>query len=295
MSQQQLKTFIQNEIKLNPERYEKLKGKFEEIKLYIQGMGFGENKVVKHGSIATKTAIKPVEEDHEYDLDMAIVFERELSDTQFKEIKNKLYNNLLTKYQHRVEFRAKCINIKFSNEFNVDIVIMSDTSSGQTIYNTEENERIDSDNLDWIEYMNDAFATVSNDVFRDTAMLIKFFWRQYERTEGLIPSIGVNALVVSNCASKLLDYKECMLTTLSNVQNRLNQFDTSTDIQIPFKGGQINTNIKSDKDIESLVRVIDIIKAQIQADRIDQIPYRAKLPMGIASSSSMTKPWQKTK
>lgn len=292
-TQTEVKNFINTTIKLDRDRYQKMKNRFSEVKETLEKELTDSANIVIQGSVATKTSIRPRNEDHEYDLDIAVVFNRQLSPNEFISLKNKIYSILFTTYGSKVTKKSKCLNIKFNNEFNIDVIVMSNFNSKQEIFNEQSFSITTSNNLNWISEINTTFKVASDDVYRDAVFLLKFYTRQFRETEGKIPSIALTGLVASNI-SRQSSYEANLLTTLSNVASKLNTLSSSNTawpLTIPFKHGKINTKISSSLDLKKLILVINEIRNQLMVSGLKKIAYGSQLENKQPASSLTEKPW----
>lgn len=289
MEQNEIKSFLNKNINLDTEKYTQVVKKYKSSKEQLDKDGF--TYIKRQGSMATKTAIKPKNPDHEYDLDVAVI-----TSGDYKANKDKLQESLKKIYQN-VERKNKCINVKWNNQFNGDFVIMKDLNNNQWIYDEKSKKEIQSNNLELIRDINAKFKESNNDEDRDCAKLLKFYLRQHEETDGLLPSIVQNLLVTSNSASKDLNYVEKICTTLNNIANYFYKKIKKSDILSSYwnysSENYIKTKISTISEMENIVKVIQDLVLDISKLSLRSLPVESKIRSANIHSSTVEKHWKK--
>ncbi|MGL5732900.1 MAG: cyclic GMP-AMP synthase DncV-like nucleotidyltransferase [Metamycoplasmataceae bacterium] len=265
MTQQYVKDFLNKHINLDEARYKKIIVTFQETKEWLERSGqFGT--ICIQGSVATKTSIKPKDINQEYDLDVAV----QIYNNDFIGKKNILDELLRSKYNN-VSRRKKCINVKWNKEFNADYVIMRNLNNKQAIFDEYKKEIIESNNLNLMETFNNVFSNSANDSLRDCAKLIKFYLRQNQHTDELLPSIAQNILICSYNANSYPGYIDQMNVVLSRIINLIKEYIQSNKllyITNPSNNNYINLNIKNINDMRNIVHVLETLQRDIATSQL---------------------------
>jgi len=221
--------FLKNEVNLNESRIALLDARVEVITDFIKSSSaFTSNfvDIIPQGSYAHKTIIRPVQESHEFDVDLLFQLQ-EVTGWEPKDYVNELYrvfhdSNI---YRDKVSRRTRCVVINYNGDFLIDIVPFLERSSGNYITNRNENrfERTDPEGYNsWLEEKN----RTANHHFVKTVRLIKYL-RDF-KGNFTVKSIILNTLLGQQVSdgTLLLDtnYYQDVPTTLRNIMNELSKF-----------------------------------------------------------------------
>lgn len=291
MTQTEVKNFLEKNINLDKERYLQINKKYKETKEIIESQMDGV-VVYKQGSMATKTAIRPKNPEHEYDLDVAVT--KGIEDIpEFTREKDILQVILMDEY-NEVERKAKCINVNWTKNFNGDFVIMHKNGDKQSIFDESNFKVINSNNLTLANDINALFSTANNDALRDASKLMKFYLRQHEKTNGLIPSIALNILIMTNYASKDLGYVGQMITTINNIAHKfsslIKQGKFYKGIKNPTNGELIEYKIKNTEDMKNIALVLQDLAIDIN-NNLRALNFNSDIRSQYESSSISEKPY----
>lgn len=293
MNQSSIKEFINKNINLNPEIYLKVNDRYKIIKELLERK-MDRVVVQKQGSMATKTAIKPINEGDEYDLDIAVVFKEELSPINHIVFKNDLFE-ILNRYNN-VFKKPKCINVVWSEVFNGDFVVMEDVNNNQKIYNESTNQKIHSNNLNYVREINETFARSKDDAFRDAAKLIKYYLKRHKMTKEIVPSILINLIVASNASLNSPEYMSNLSTTVNSVghffQKLINEGKLLQDVQIG-NADPIKTKIHTMQDMHNVLSVINKLSKTLRGSEMHKLAYDLPIGNEVISSVISEKPWKK--
>lgn len=131
----------------------------EEIKAFLKKKAEDEKKplisfsVFNQGSYAMGTGIKPMYEEDDYDIDVAILFNISKSDYTPLEVKRWVYDALSAKQFRTVEWKKPCIRVQYTEagfpRFHIDFAIYSDANSDGKTYIAKGTPTISSDQVKW--------------------------------------------------------------------------------------------------------------------------------------------------
>jgi len=118
--------FLQNHVNLNQSRIDKLERRVGTIeKLLRNNEIFGKyiQKMVRQGSWAHKTIIKPLPKSNEFDADVLLYF-TEFDNWEPKDYVENLYSEFRKNdiYKNKVARKTRCVTLDYSDEFHIDIV-----------------------------------------------------------------------------------------------------------------------------------------------------------------------------
>lgn len=223
------KSFLDNEVNLNPSRITTLDERTETItNLLSESEKFKDNfiDVIPQGSYAHKTIIKPVKATHEFDADI-LLYLNEYPDWEAKDYVQELYQFFRDKntYRDKVSRKTRCITIQYANDFHIDVVPFLERHGEKYVTNRHENNFELTDPEQYTEWL-DERNRVTKHHFVKVIRLIKYL-RDYKQTFA-IKSIILNTLLgeqVNDAA--LLEDENCyndVPTTLYTIMRKLKNY-----------------------------------------------------------------------
>lgn len=223
------KSFLENEVNLNPSRIALLDDRTETItNVLSESEEFKDNfiDVIPQGSYAHKTIIKPVRSTDEFDADI-LLFLQEFPDWNASDYVEKVYtlfrNNSL--YRDKVSRRTRCVTINYANDFHIDVVPFLERHGEKYVTNRHENNYELTDPEKYTEWL-DERNRITKHHFVKVIRLLKYL-RDYKRTFS-IKSIILNTLLgdqVNDAA--ILENENCyndVPTTLYTVMKKLKDY-----------------------------------------------------------------------
>lgn len=120
------KTFLNDEVTLNPTRIARLEQSVEAIETFLtDNKVFGPifRDVIPAGSWAHRTIIRPVQENDEFDADM-LLYIQEQPDWQPKDYLEELWQAFRGSgvYKSKAERKTRCVRIDYECDFHIDVV-----------------------------------------------------------------------------------------------------------------------------------------------------------------------------
>lgn len=223
------KSFLENEVNLNPSRITTLDDRTETITTLLSESDKFKEKfidVIPQGSYAHKTIIKPVKATHEFDADI-LLYIQEFSDWEAKDYVQELYQFFRdnSTYRDKVGRKTRCVTIQYANDFHIDIVPFLERHNEKYVTNRHENifELTDPEKYtEWLDERN----RITKHHFVKVIRLLKYI-RDYKQTFA-IKSIILNTLLgeqVNDAA--LLEDENCysdVPTTLYTVMRKLKTY-----------------------------------------------------------------------
>ena len=250
-------TFYKNHVVLPKTEQDKLHDKKE---LNIQRLKDGlkeyneENKtsysIVEtcvQGSMGMSTVVQ--NEDHDYDIDVAIVFNKsDLGDKGAQATRNMVANALRRKtkqFNTEPEIKTSCVRVKYADGYHIDFAVYRRSYDAQNecwVYEhagSEWTERELKGLTDWFKTQNDASSGKLRKVVRLSKMFCKSRTFSKKMPSGLLQTVL--------CDEKLQDsyerIDELFYYTMSEIVNRL---ESSTAVSAPVDNGRDLTPRQSD-------------------------------------------------
>lgn len=223
------KSFLENEVNLNPSRITNLDDRTETItNLLSESEKFKDNfiDIIPQGSYAHKTIIKPVKATYEFDADILLYLE-EYAEWEAEDYVQELYQFFRdnSTYKDKVSRKTRCVTIQYANDFHIDIVPFLERHSEKYVTNRNENNFELTDPEKYSEWL-DERNRITKHHFVKVIRLLKYI-RDYKQTFA-IKSIILNTLLgeqVNDAA--LLEDENCYTdvpTTLYTVMKKLKAY-----------------------------------------------------------------------
>jgi hypothetical protein len=228
-------------IKLNPDREERIKSAYRNLKSFIENDGPLSEAALDlflQGSVAINTAIRPSEEGTEFDADAVFVLDLKKlpSDKQSPQdviawVATRLRDNPL--YEGKVRERPRCVRIEYAGDFHLDVVPARLVAGRIDILEVpdKENRRWQLSNpLGYAEWASDVDLN-SNGKFNRIVKMLKR-WRDLRFTEQSCPkSILLTTLLGNHASSGYSSDAEALVATMESLVRELEPVQS-----VPFVG-----------------------------------------------------------
>jgi hypothetical protein len=223
------KSFLDNEVNLNPTRITSLDERTETITNLLRECESFKNNfidVIPQGSYAHKTIIKPVKASQEFDADILFYLE-EYSEWEAEDYVQKLYEFFRgnSTYRDKVGRKTRCVTIQYANDFHIDVVPFLERHGEKFVTNRHANTFELTDPEKYTEWL-DERNRITKHNFVKVIRLLKYI-RDFKQTFA-IKSILLNTLLgaqVNDAA--LLEDENCysdIPTTLYTVMKKLKEY-----------------------------------------------------------------------
>lgn len=187
-----LNQFLKNEVNLNQSRYDNAKARLRTLEKHLKDNleGFEDTEI--QGSYATKTIIKPVQDSHEYDIDLMVYVKDDGSDPAdvVSKVEDCLAENSF--YKENMDVQKRSVQIKYANQFKIDVVPCVERNGSKWVCNSADNEWEITDGSGYKNWLNDQNRK-SNGHLKHVVRLLKHL-RDYKRTF-TVRSIALTTLV----------------------------------------------------------------------------------------------------
>ncbi|WP_343604788.1 cyclic GMP-AMP synthase DncV-like nucleotidyltransferase [Fluviicola sp.] len=223
------KSFLENEVNLNPSRITTLDERTETItNLLSDSEKFKDNfiDVIPQGSYAHKTIIKPVKSTQDFDADI-LLYLKEYTDWEAEDYVQELYQFFRDNktYRDKVHRKTRCVTIQYANDFHIDVVPFLERHDEKYVTNRHENNFELTDPEKYTEWL-DERNRITKHNFVKVIRLLKYI-RDYKQTFA-IKSIILNTLLgeqVNDAA--LLEDENCysdVPTTLYTIMKKIKAY-----------------------------------------------------------------------
>ena len=176
------KKFLENVVNLNQTRIDRLNDHVDAVEAFLEENLDSFIKIEPQGSYATKTIIKPVNENQEYDADIQVFIEHQF-DKEPKDYIEELYDlfSCSGTYKDKCSRSTRCVTLDYAGDFHLDCVPCIPNPDGtECVCNKKTNEFEPTDGTgyrDWFIQKNSS----TNGHLRKVTKLLKFL-RDHKRT-----------------------------------------------------------------------------------------------------------------
>lgn len=216
--------FLEDVVNLNKSRLDRLNGHVDAIETFLRENLDSFIKIEPQGSYATKTIIKPVNKNQEYDADIQIFVEYD-EEKEPKDYIEDLYEVFSEDgtYKDKVERSSRCVTLDYAGDFHLDCVPCIPKPDGtEWICNRNTNQFETTDGTgyrDWFIEKN----SITNGYLRKTTKLLKYL-RDHKRTftakSILLTTLIGNQVCGPEDAANFRDIPG----SLQIITNRINEF-----------------------------------------------------------------------
>ena len=234
--QQYFKCFLDNDVKLNKTRKDKLVTIAKSLTSYLESCEEFKDltpKVKIQGSWSTHTMIKPLKDGGEVDIDLVLCLDRNSEwENDPKKYLHVLYSALSknNQFKDKCHYNKRCVTLEYANECSVDITPLINL---KLIVNRKENIFEISPALEYTAWFNS--LRVGTKLHR-VAQLLKYI--KSRTTEFEIPSIALTTLIGVYSKGKGKDrIEDELLNCLQNIQYFFQSYST-----IPRINNPVNTS-----------------------------------------------------
>lgn len=216
--------FLENVVNLNQSRLDRLNDHVDAVETFLRENLDSFIKIEPQGSYATKTIIKPVNDNQEYDADIQI-FVKYQEEKEPKDYIEELYDVFSENgtYKDKVKRSSRCVTLDYAGDFHLDCVPCIPKPDGtERICNRSTNlfETTDGTGYrDWFIQKN----SITNGYLRKTTKLLKYL-RDHKRT------FTAKSILLTTLIGKQVGGPEDAVNfrdipgSLQTVTNRLNEF-----------------------------------------------------------------------
>lgn len=216
--------FLDDVVNLNQSRLDRLNGHVDAVETFLRKNLDSFIKIEPQGSYATKTIIKPVNDNQEYDADIQIFVEYQ-EDKEPKDYIEELYDLFSEDgtYEDKVSRSSRCVTLNYARDFHLDCVPCIPKPDGtESICNRKTNQFETTDGTgyrDWFVEKN----SITNGYLRKTTKLLKYL-RDHKRTF-TAKSILLTTLIGSQVGEQedAVNFRD-VPGSLQIITNRINEF-----------------------------------------------------------------------
>ena len=185
--------FMREHVNLNPSRYERLKRSDKAVSEYLSQNQVGFKRTERQGSNALGTAIRPVKDTDEYDVDRLVYLEHKRSKGPSDYI-DDVYWCLKANgnYADKVHRNTRCVTVNYAGEFKIDVVPCITYGGNHFICNRKTNDCEQTDGRGFRDWFNEK-NRVTNGTLKLVTRLLKYL-RDHKKTF-TAPSILLTTLI----------------------------------------------------------------------------------------------------
>lgn len=275
---QELEKFLKKHVILHSDQQNKLRNKKRlNIKRLKQGLiefnheNHSDFKIVENtiqGSMAMYTVIQ--KEENNYDIDVAVVFEKEKCKDSTAASLRKLVESALEKttkqFNARPEVKTSCVRLQYEEGYHIDFAIFRreyDSFYSKYIYDhagANWTKRHINGVEDWFQKNNES----SSGLLRKIVRLLKHF----SSTKNDMPGGLIQTALCTECLASYERLDISFYETMKKISCRLNH---SKEISIPVDGGRSISSRKTDIDrIEKLKNALYLLLEKLSILEKDQ-------------------------
>lgn len=216
--------FLDEVVNLNQSRIDILNGHVDAIEAFLRENLNSFIKIEPQGSYATKTIIKPVNKNQEYDADIQIFVEHD-EEKEPKDYIDELYDLFSGNgiYKDKVKRSSRCVTLNYANDFHLDCVPCIPNPDGtEWICNRKTNQPEPTDGTGYRDWFVKKNSTTKGHL-RKTTKLLKYL-RDNKRTF-TAKSILLTTLIGNQVdgTEDAVNFKD-VPGSLQIITNRINKF-----------------------------------------------------------------------
>ncbi len=281
------KKFIAN-ISLNPTRVDRIESAISNWETK-----FKEDEMLKdlfvdyytQGSYSTDTGVRPKNKE-EFDVDVVLVLDLSEEDDP-KEILHLIKDRIKSHkdFEDRVSVKERCVQIKYANEFHVDVVPAFEYEDMIKIPSRKENDWIKTNPTGFKEWI----KTINKDTDYYSSKIVKILkhWRDENVGEETAPKSILLTTFVGNAIVKEPSIAETLIETLTqmvtDIESLISKLENDEDV--PFVE---NPSLKD----ENLARKWSKLKAQRFLNKLTKLEKDCREAMDETDKEKSIEKWQ---
>ncbi len=232
----QFREFLRDEVNLSKSKLDRLITGIRGVDGYLKDNLSGYQKMEPQGSYALGTAIKPVDDDKEYDADIQIVMNpnpiwepREY----IKAIYNALKENQT--YSGKIDLHNRCVTVDYAGDFHLDVVPRITIEGSHHICNIGDNEFEETDGIGYREWFNEKNRITEGNLKR-VVRLLKYLrdHKNYTDKSILLTTLAGNTIESSDEGTEAVKtVSDTLVTVLTRMDDYLQKHSDMPEIRNP--------------------------------------------------------------
>ena len=234
---EQLRELLRDEVNLNPGRLERLNTSVGAVDRYLKEHLRGYQKMERQGSYALGTAIKPVDDNDEYDADIQIVMNPN-GQWRAKDYLDEIHHTLKQNgiYSDKLSSESRCVRIKYAGDFHIDIVARVTSRGRVRICNRSSNKFEPTDGNGYRKWFNEKNRITGGNLKRVVRLLkyLRDHKNNYSVKSILLTTLAANAIRKSDEGTEAVStVADTLVTVLTRIDAYLQRYPRMPEVKNP--------------------------------------------------------------